>query len=273
MARPRKENADYFSHDTNMRSHRKVIALRTKYLLEWYAVYNMLLEHIGSCDYFIAKWDIIEQEIIAGDFGVSVEKLIDIVSFCDRLGLIQIDWETIKCESLTDRLQDLITKRDRERNRVTVTETTQLVAESPQSKVKESKGNKSIVKDSKEEIPSPPKVFINEWLKKDFWKETIEEFSGYRNELSKDGKTRRREKEKFFDVSRRLSTWSKKSFNSSSNTNGFPKANVYPKREVWNRLTDSHDKDYTEWIEEMWITIQHWRWEQGIDRGDTKSEG
>ena len=165
MARPRKENADYFSHDTNMRSHRKVIALRTKYLLEWYAVYNMLLEHIGSCDYFIAKWDIIEQEIIAGDFGVPVEKLIDIVSFCDRLGLIQIDWETIKCESLTDRLQDLITKRDRERNRVTVAETTQTVAESPQSKLKESKLKNSKEKEIKEynniTIPSRVREFIN----------------------------------------------------------------------------------------------------------------
>jgi hypothetical protein len=38
-----------------------------------------------------------------------------------------------------------VSKRDRERNRVTVAETTQPVAESPQSKVKESK-----VKETKE---------------------------------------------------------------------------------------------------------------------------
>jgi len=142
MARPRKENADYFSHDTNMRSHRKIIALRTKFKLEWYAVYCMLLEHIASCDFFTAKRDVVEQEIIAGDFWVSVEILSDIVSFCGRLDLLQNEDWTLKCKSLIERLQDLISKRDRERNRVSVAETTQPVAEKTQSKVKESKGNK-----------------------------------------------------------------------------------------------------------------------------------
>ena len=139
MARPRKENADYFSHDTNMRSHRKVIALRNKYWLQWYAVYCMLLEHIAWSDYFVSKRDEIEQEILAGDFWIPVTELVDIVSFCDRLGLLQIENENMKCQSIVDRLQDLIIKRERERNRVSVAETTQVVAESPQSKVKESK--------------------------------------------------------------------------------------------------------------------------------------
>lgn len=139
MARPRKENADYFSHDTNMRSHRKIIALRNKYWLHWYAIYCMLLEHIAWSDFFTAKWNDIEKEIIAGDFSVPVAELVDIVSFCDRLGLVQIDWEYMRCQSLTDRLSILVDKRDRERNRVSVAETTQVVAESPHSKVKESK--------------------------------------------------------------------------------------------------------------------------------------
>lgn len=107
-----------------------------------YAVYCMFLEHLGSCDFFVAKWDLVEKEIIAGDFGVSVTEMTDIIDFCGRLGLIQIDNETIKCQSLTDRLKDLTDKRERERNRVSVAETTQPVAETPQSKVKESKGKK-----------------------------------------------------------------------------------------------------------------------------------
>ena len=139
MWRPRRENADYFSHDTNMRSHRKIIALRSKFWITWYAIYNMFLEHIWSCNFFECKRDDIEQEILAWDFWIDFSLLWDIVSFCGRLWLIQIDWNIIKCQSLTDRLSDLIDKRNRERNRVSVTETPQEVAEMPQSKVKESK--------------------------------------------------------------------------------------------------------------------------------------
>ena len=152
MARPRKENAEYFSHDTNMRSHRKIIALRWKFWIQWYAVYCMLLEHIWSCDFFQSKRDDIEQEVIAWDFGVSVADLVDVVNFCVRMDLIQISNNNITCISLVDRLSDLIEKRNRERNReklkeekqniITVAETNITVAEIPQSKVKEIKGNK-----------------------------------------------------------------------------------------------------------------------------------
>lgn len=143
MARPKKNNADYFSHDSNMRSHRKIIALRTKFWLNWYAIYCMLLEHISSCDYFVSKRDDLEKEILAWDFGVSVAEMQEIVSFCDRLKLLEIDWELLRCQSLCDRLKDLTDKRSRERNRVSVAETQQPVAESPQSKVKESKVKES----------------------------------------------------------------------------------------------------------------------------------
>ena len=132
MARPRKQNADYFSHDTNMRSNRKVIALRNKYWLEWYAVWCMLLEHIAWSDWFVAKRDTVEQEIVAWDFGVSVEFLWQIATYCGRLGMLQIQWWEIMSSSLNERLKPLTEKRERERARVSV-------AESPQSKVKESK--------------------------------------------------------------------------------------------------------------------------------------
>lgn len=147
MARPRKNNADYFPHDNNMRSHRKMIALRNKFWLTWYAIYNMLLEHIASCDFFVSKRDELEKEIVSWDFGVSVAELEDIISFCGRLNLVQIEWETLKCESLWERLSHLIEKRERERDRVSVTETTQVVTESPHSKVKNSKEKKRKEKD------------------------------------------------------------------------------------------------------------------------------
>jgi len=162
MARPRKENAEYFSHDTNMRSHRKIIALRWKFWIQWYAVYCMLLEHIWSCDFFISKRDDIEQEVIAGDFGVTVADLVDIVNFCGRMDLLQVqDWK-ITCGSLVDRLSDLIEKRNRERTRekqkedkidlVPVAETIVPVAEMPQSKVKETKVNNIFIPPTLDEI-------------------------------------------------------------------------------------------------------------------------
>lgn len=149
MARPRKENADYFPHDSNMRSSRKMIALRNKYWITWYAVYCMLIEHIASCDFFTSQWNEIEQEILSWDFWIDVTEIIDIVSFCHRLNMLQIDWQTLKCYQLEGRLSDMIDKRNRERNRVSVAETTQVVAESTQKKGKEIKGKEIKEKQTK----------------------------------------------------------------------------------------------------------------------------
>lgn len=153
MARPKKENADYFSHDTNMRSNRKIIALRSKFWLSWYAIYCMLLEHIASCDFFISKRDDIEKEILAGDFWVSVTEIIQVVDFCLRIGLLQMELDYLTCYWLKERLKELIEKRERERSRdkpkdwkwkfVSVEFLPQEYTEMPQSKGKESKGKES----------------------------------------------------------------------------------------------------------------------------------
>ena len=169
MARPRKENAEYFSHDTNMRSHRKIIALRNKYGIKWYAVYAMLLEHIWSCDYFTCKWDSIEQEILAWDFWVTVTEIIDIVSSCGRLDLVQIEWDFLKCSSMNERLSNLTAKRDRERNRVSVAVTTQPVAETPHSIVKN-----SIVKNRKEKEVIKEEEYFSFYKVNDLFKQFLE---------------------------------------------------------------------------------------------------
>lgn len=175
MARPRKNNADYFPHDSNMRSTRKIIALRNKFWLVWYAVWNMLLEHIASCDFFDAKRDEIEKEIISGDFWVSVTEIEDIASFCHRLDLIQIHWESMRCEELERRLGDMVEKRNRERNRVSATVTTQYAAESTQKKRKETK-----VKEKKE----IPEIKISVTVQK-FFDELILESTAVKNRVDK----------------------------------------------------------------------------------------
>lgn len=50
MARPQKNNADYFSHDNSMRNNRKIKALRTKHGVFGYGVWCMLLEYLTSCE-------------------------------------------------------------------------------------------------------------------------------------------------------------------------------------------------------------------------------
>lgn len=53
MARPRKNNAEYFSHDASLRNHIKIRALRSKYENNiGYSAYNMLLEILTDADNF-----------------------------------------------------------------------------------------------------------------------------------------------------------------------------------------------------------------------------
>ena len=54
MARPKKQYCDYFSHDRDMRNHRKIKALRTKFGVNGYAVWVMILEVLtGNNDNYI----------------------------------------------------------------------------------------------------------------------------------------------------------------------------------------------------------------------------
>ena len=64
MARPRKNNAEYFSHDADMRNHRKVKAIRSKYGMQGYGVWCMTLETLTDCDNFEMTLDQIELEVL-----------------------------------------------------------------------------------------------------------------------------------------------------------------------------------------------------------------
>jgi len=49
----------------------------------------MLLEYLGSCDFFEAIIDDIEREILAGDFELSCDKLQQIVEYLLQIGMLQ----------------------------------------------------------------------------------------------------------------------------------------------------------------------------------------
>jgi uncharacterized phage protein (TIGR02220 family) len=163
MARPRKLNADYFSHDADMRNDRKIKALRSKFGLAGYALFNMILEVITDSDYFQIKLDEIEISLLSADFGVTEEKLRDFLDTCYRLGLLTLNNGILICEKLNERFALLLDKRGKKRQWMQENQDIQegvldvqnpsktnyeevLDIQNPQSKVKESK-----VKESKEE--------------------------------------------------------------------------------------------------------------------------
>ena len=157
MARPPKLNAEYFSHDADMRNDAKIKAVRKKFGHLGYSIWCMLLEALTNANDFILDWDELNIELIAGDFDIESEELIPIISYFQKLKMIQIESDQIWCQKLVDRFEGLLSKRKRTRKGVMDVHNTpqaellkQKDVQNPQSKVKESKVNNSIVKESKE---------------------------------------------------------------------------------------------------------------------------
>lgn len=168
MARPQKNNADYFSHDSSMRNDMKIKALRRKYGIEGYGLYCMLLEIIAGSDHFeyiIPEDDHIAWEMFAGDVDIDPELLREIIVYMSTLWLLHYESWKIFSDWLKKRLQPVVEKRDRLRGSytsvktaetpiidvsdiqnplstvVSATETLVSATEMPQRKVKETKVN------------------------------------------------------------------------------------------------------------------------------------
>ncbi len=167
MARPIKNNADYFSHDADMRNNRKVKALRAKFGLEGYAIWCMFLEALTDASGFQLEWDELGRELISGDFQVPLERLIEIVDYMAKLQLIEVA-EYITCPALLHRMQFVLEERERKRQwkeskkPVKDGENEVKDGENAQRKVKESKVKESKVKEIKgkerENTPSPVEI-------------------------------------------------------------------------------------------------------------------
>lgn len=155
MARPQKNNCDYFSHDTDMRDDPKIKAVRAKFGLEGYAIWCMLLEYIGDCDFFEIKVDELTYEIIAGDFKCDAEKLKSVIEYCLKLNLLQLVGDYIRCNQFSERMRFLTDKREFRRNKQA--ENTISVDQNTQRKEKESKENK--IKERERGLPPLPEKF------------------------------------------------------------------------------------------------------------------
>lgn len=124
MARPKKNNADYFSHESEMRNDVKVKALRRKFSHTGYAVWNYLLEVLTDAEGFSIKWEELDIELYAADFDLETTELIEIVDYCIRLGLLQKENNYLFCSNLTASFSSLLSKRV-SNTRVSASETTQ----------------------------------------------------------------------------------------------------------------------------------------------------
>ena len=120
MARPQKNNAEYFSHDADMRNDVKVKALRRKFQHTGYAVWCFILESLTDGEYFEIDYNELNRELLAADFDVPVELLEEIVDYCCKVGLLQMtDDQHLYSEAHQRRFASLMEKRKRDRERLT----------------------------------------------------------------------------------------------------------------------------------------------------------
>jgi len=159
MARPIKHNADYFSHDVQMRNDIKLKAVRRKYGHLGYSLWNMILELLGSNEYFEYEWNELNIELLAPDFDMDAEQIREIVDYCIKLNLLQITNGYLHCDKLTNRLEETVLTRrkgycndnaKRFQFKVVNDDINEVNDDiNRQSKVKESKVNNSKEKESK----------------------------------------------------------------------------------------------------------------------------
>lgn len=158
MARPKKNNADYFSHESEMRNDVKIKALRRKFSHTGYAVWNYLLEVLTDAEGFSIKWDELDIELYAADFDLDTTELTDIVDYCLRLGLLQLEDGYLSCQNLTSSFASLLNKRGRN-NTVSEAETTSKMSFGSRNPVNNtvSEAETDIVEYSKEEYSKEKK--------------------------------------------------------------------------------------------------------------------
>jgi hypothetical protein len=166
MARPKKHNAEYFSHDNSMRNDLKIKALRRKYSHKGYSIFNMMLELLTENDYFEIEWSEINIELLTPDFDIDADELKEVINYCIKLDLLQLTNGYLHCNKLTERLEDDVLSRRKgycgnnakrmklmlqqpNINEVNVYNNDVNDNINGQSKVKESKVNKIEIKESK----------------------------------------------------------------------------------------------------------------------------
>jgi hypothetical protein len=117
MARPLKNNADYFTHDAVMRNHRKVKALRNRFKSDGYSFWCMILELLTESDNFQIGINDQELELISCDFDMPMDTLKSLIDYCVKLELLQLQNDILSCSHLRNRFSGLLEKRQKNQDR------------------------------------------------------------------------------------------------------------------------------------------------------------
>lgn len=111
MARPIKNNLDYFSHDKDMRNDLKIKALRRKFSHKGYSIYVMMLEHLSNCEYLQYEWNELSIELLTSDFDIDTDELMEIIDYSIKLKLFEIEVGYIYCPSMLLRNNHILSER------------------------------------------------------------------------------------------------------------------------------------------------------------------
>lgn len=162
-----------------MRNDERMLAVRTKFEHLGYSIWNMVLEKLTDAENFELKYNKKIVELWAGDFrSVLGEELYEIIEYFLDLELLVEEDGVIFSPELKKRLQPVLDKRDRERIKSgeqkrgdggkfvadNSAPAVVSVAETPQSKVKETKVNKTTTTSAPaEDIETSKLLFKKLW--------------------------------------------------------------------------------------------------------------
>lgn len=119
MARPLKNNCDYFQHFTTMRNHPKIKALRAKFgTIDGYAFWAMFVEYLTGLDNNQFKYNDLEIELFSGELGLPSEKIKEMLDYCiNKLELLSFENGVIFSITLNERLAPVYEKRGNSKER------------------------------------------------------------------------------------------------------------------------------------------------------------
>ena len=174
MARPQKQTVDYFSHDADASTGKTISILENHFGVEGYAAWFKLLEQLARTrNHIINLRNGEDIEFLAVRLGLKPERLLEILNKMAELDAIDRElWtqHTIWSQNFVDRLKDVYDNRKQPlpnkpsittiSNPVSTIETLITTPVIPQRKLKETKGNQTII------IPD----FVN----KDLWEDFLE---------------------------------------------------------------------------------------------------
>lgn len=156
MARPLKTGLEYFPHDVDMSEDLKIRKLEARFGLTGYALYNKILEQqYKYAGKFTLKCED-NLKLYCKEWKITKVKLFKIIEACISLELFED--EKLLSDSIRERLEKINNHRKSQRehfskkksenkkiNYLEIVSESENVAETPQSKVKESKEKKSSV--------------------------------------------------------------------------------------------------------------------------------